>query len=396
MPLYRYTGRSSSGALIEGTVEADGEREATRQLREADVWLTSLQDTTTRPQRQGGWHPLYALLPIGRGALAQGFRQLAALFRAGVTPAAAFDAVQDRVGSMRLRGVYREVAREAAGGATLSSVLARHEHVFGPFGPAMFRVGERTGRLDVVCEQIADQYETEMAMSRATMLQRIYIWLLLAFAFPLPGLYLLLDAEDVTKGIARYAAYLGHTAIPGFLGVFLAAQAVHLALRSRALYQVGEWLGLHNPLTGGIRWRAALARFGRTAAAMYNAGVGTAETTEAAALATGAWTISRRILPHVEHLRRGGRMADVMQASGLFDRTAVGLVSTGEESGTLPEMFTRLAERYENEKKARMVGLTVVALLLTLAAGAALVIIVGGGSLVKFYDHMYDMIFSDL
>ncbi len=396
MPVFRYTGRDSRGALVQGTVEADSERTAVDRLRDQDVWLTSLHDTTAAPPPAAGPRPLYTLLPLGRGGLAQGFRQLAALFRAGTAAAAAFDAVQDRVGSWRLRRIFAEVAREAAGGATLSPVLQRYERALGPFAPAMFGVGERTGRLDVVCEQIADQYETEMAMSRATFLQRLYLWVLLAVAMPLPGIPLLLDEESFTNGLMRYGAYVTRTAIPIFLGIFLGVQLLHVLLRTRALHPVGEWLALHNPLTGGIRRRAALARFSRTAAAMYDAGVGIAECTEAAALAAGMRPISRRILPYVDTLRRGGRVADVMTASGQFDRTAIGLVATGEDSGTLPEMFSRLADRYEQEKRARMAGLSIAAIALVVIAGAALVVVVGGGSLVRFYDRMYEMIFSDL
>lgn len=396
MPLFHYKGRTASGEAVEGTCQAESQQAAVSELREGGIWLTALEDVSARGLRATGWHPLYALWPIGKKHLAVCFRQLAALFRAGVAPAAAFDAVQERVGSGRLRRVLRQMADKASAGQALSSQIAAFDHIFGPFAPAMLAVGERTGRLDVVCDQIADQYETEMAMERATMLQRLYFWVLLVVALPLPKLSLLLDTESFANGVQRYTQHLLHVILPIYAAMFLGAQALRLGLNARPMWGLRDWLALHNPLTGGIRRRAAMARFARTGAAMYEAGVSPADATEAAALATGSRPISQAILPHAYGLREGGTMSQALAASGQLNRTDVGMIATGEESGAIPESLSKLAERYEGEKNVRMKVLGVSALLLTLVAGAALVIVLGGMGLRAVYDRMFELIFEDI
>ncbi|MFQ6133574.1 MAG: type II secretion system F family protein [Armatimonadota bacterium] len=396
MPVFHYKGRTETGEAVEGTCQAESRQAAAAELRESGIWLTGLEDVSASGPRATGWHPLYALWPIGKGPLAACFRQLAALFKAGVAPAAAFDALQERVGSGRLRRVLRRMRDQAATGKTLSGAMAEFDHVFGPFAPAMLAVGERTGRLDVVCEQVADQYETEMAMDRATMLQRLYFWVLLVVALPLPKLNLLIDAESFANGVQRYTDHLTHVILPIYVGLLVGGQALRLGLNARPLWGVRDWLALHNPLTGGIRWRAAMARFARTAAAMYEAGVPPADAAEAAALATGSRPISRAILPHAYALRHQGTLSGALAASGQLSGTEVGVIATGEESGTLPEGLTKLAERFESEKNMRMKVLGTSALLLTLAAGAVLVLWFGAKGLVGVYERMFEVIFEDI
>jgi len=396
MPLFHYKGRTGTGEPVEGTCQAESQQAAVAELREGGVWLTALEDISAQGPRTAGWHPLYALWPMRKGPLAVCFRQLAALFRAGVSPATAFDAVQDRVGSIRLRRLLRQMGAEAAAGKSLSAQFTAFDHVFGPFAPAMLGVGERTGRLDVVCDQIADQYETEMAMERATMLQRAYFWVLLVVGLPLPSLSLLLDEKSFANGVHRYTNHLVHVILPIYAAIFFSMQALRLGLNARPLWGLRDWLALHNPLTGGIRRRAALARFARTAAAMYNAGVPPADAAEAAALATASRPISQALLPHAYKLRQTGNLSAALAASGQFRRTDLGLIATGEESGTLPESLTKIAENYESEKSTRMKILGVSALLVTLLVGAILVIVFGGLGLRSVYDRIFEMIFSDI
>jgi type II secretory pathway component PulF len=398
MPVFEYRGNRRDGTAVHGTVQAANKPAALAELRGQDIWLTDLQDMAARPAAVAGrqWSLAHALWPLSKGQASLFFRQLAALMRAGVGANAALRAVEDRIGSSRLRRMIRDMADETGRGDGFAAVFDRRGYVFGPFVPQMMTVGERTGRLDVVCDQIAEQYELEHRMWRSLALQKAYLWVLVCFGICLPGLPgRIIQEEGIFEGIAVYGDYFVHVLLPIILGLIFGAKLLRIALSTPRLRPINDWLALRYPLTGPIVRQAALMRFLRTMSAMLEAGVPVADCVEAAAGATANAALASPILRNAPGLREGVAAAHVLHSAGVFSRTAMGMIATGEESGTLPESLRYLAEEYHSESDGRLSSLKWVSYLGALLFGSIIVVIAGGLALTSYYDRIFG-IFEDL
>ncbi|MFQ6097857.1 MAG: type II secretion system F family protein, partial [Armatimonadota bacterium] len=155
---------------------------------------------------------------------------------------------------------------------------------------------------------------------------------------------------------------------------------------------VRDGLRLYTPLSGAIVRRGALARFCKTAAAMYQAGVPVAEAMEAAALAMGNCLLARRALAQIPPLRDGGSVADAVAASRLFEPTFAGMIATGEQSGTLPETLYQVAREYEQRRDSGRRVLVIGSIGIGLLLGAAII----GAVVVKFYTTYYGSMMREM
>jgi type II secretory pathway component PulF len=398
MPVFEYRGNTADGTAVAGTLQAANKQAALAELRGQGIWLTDLEDVAARPTAIAGrqWSLLHAVRPVNKAQVGLLFRQLAALLRAGVAPHAALTAVQDRVQSGRLRRVLRGMADEAAAGERISGAFRRRGYVFGPFVPQMMEVGERTGRLDVVCDEVAEQYELEAGLWRSLVLQKVYLWVLVCFGICLPSLPRYIIQE--TFSLEHFAAYGRHFLqhlLPIIIIMLGGMKLFHIALSTPPLRRVHDWLAIHYPLTGPMVRQAATVRFLRTMAAMSEAGVPVADSVEAAAGATANVTLSGPILREAPILRQGAPVSRVLYSAGVFPSTAVGMVATAEESGTLPESLRYLAGSYQSESQARLAQLKWKAYLVVVFAGSIFVVIIAALSFIAYYNRIFELVFGD-
>jgi general secretion pathway protein F len=402
LPTFWYKARRGDGEAVEGTIEAENEHEAAAALQK-EVWLTELRPVAEQaaPRIGGKWSPWYALFPLPKSALAALFRQLASLFRAGVSAFQAISSVEDRVGSMRIRALLRKIGARVTEGQALSVSFREQEKAFGPFVPAMMEVGERTGRLDIVCDEIAEQYELEVSLARSVIVQKLYYGGLICLAlilFPLINAwreYMLAKAKEQPQLVSEKLAAIGYT----FLLAVAAIVALLLLLWVAKALMTIPWLAyardawrLYMPLSGGVVRRGAVARFCKTAGGMYEAGVPVAEAVEAAALAMNNRVLARRPLAQVPMLRQGGWLGQSVQTWGLFDPTMAGIIATGEQSGTLPEAFYQVAREYEQRRDSSRRVLIIGSVAVGLLAGAAVIVTV----VVTFYLTYYNLMLNEL
>jgi MSHA biogenesis protein MshG len=106
---------------------------------------------------------------------------------------------------------------------------------------------------------------------------------------------------------------------------------------------------LRLPIIGGIFERIALARFTRTFAMMYRAGVPILQTLSINSASVGNRHIGEAILRMREGVERGDALTRSAAATGLFTPLVLQMMAVGEESGALDELFIEVADFYEQE-----------------------------------------------
>ena len=103
------------------------------------------------------------------------------------------------------------------------------------------------------------------------------------------------------------------------------------------------------PIVGPIMTKAAIARYARTLATMFAAGVPLVEALESVAGACGNVVYSDAVLQIRDSVATGQQLQFAMSQTGLFPNMVEQMVAIGEESGALDNMLNKAADFYEQE-----------------------------------------------
>jgi type IV pilus assembly protein PilC len=122
--------------------------------------------------------------------------------------------------------------------------------------------------------------------------------------------------------------------------------------RSRPMRHFIDRMMLKLPVIGPILVKAAIARYARTLATMFAAGVPLVEAMDSVAGATGNIVYEQAVLKMRDEVATGLRLQRAMETTGLFPNMVVQMIAVGEESGSLDEMASKVADFYELEVDA--------------------------------------------
>ncbi|WP_038317955.1 type II secretion system F family protein, partial [Kingella kingae] len=106
------------------------------------------------------------------------------------------------------------------------------------------------------------------------------------------------------------------------------------------------------PVFGDIVRKATIARWARTTATLFTAGVPLVEVLDSVAGAAGNIIYEEATREIRSKVNQGISLTSGMQATNLFPNMVVQMASIGEESGALDDMLNKTAEFYEDEVDA--------------------------------------------
>ncbi|HEK1692548.1 TPA: type II secretion system F family protein [Pseudomonas putida] len=300
-------------------------------------------------------------------------RQLATLLRAGVPLLQAFQ-VMGRSGCSAVQAALLErLKQDVAAGLGLADALQRHPQWFDGLYCNLVRVGEQSGTLDRQLEQLAGMLEQRQALLKRVRKAMLYPLLLLLTGLGVSAVLLLeviprfeslfagFDAAlpaftqwviDLSIGLGRNGPLLLITMLVGVLGMRQLYRQ-HAPARLWISCQV-----LRLPVFGRLLGQAALARFARSLATAYAAGVPLLDGLGTVARACGGELHERAILRLRQGMANGQGLHQAMAAEPLFPPLLVQLTAIGESSGTLDQMLEKAASLYEEQVSQALDQLT--------------------------------------
>jgi type II secretory pathway component PulF len=388
---FSYEAKDTTGREISGLIDAGTAALAAAALHEQGLFPTRIVaarrpvgDETLEPappQRPGGGERIAPFLfEIPLPELAQMYRQLATLLRAGVPLVQTFTALTEQTRSARLQGILREAVATISGGEPFSAVMDRHPTVFTTLQRELIRAGELSGALETMCVRIADYLERELEIRRKLKRETLYPKIVLFIA----GLVLLIlgfvgagmgaAGVDAVKARLLFAATVGGVA----LGVWWLARSLNQYPAFGALW---DNVRMAIPGVGGVTRRYATARFCRALGTLYMSGVLLTRAVEIAARACGNRAIEQAMLAGVPGLMGGGGLSEMLARSGVLSATAVQMARTGEQTGSLDQMMDKVADTLESEADMKAHQLAVAAGVLALLVAATVVGIIA----ISFY-----------
>jgi len=386
---FSYKAITHQGKAVDGTIMADRIELASRELRAQGFTLLRLEPAVegaragTSDSAQGGARAEDVLAMT---------RELAVLLRAGLPIDRALRVMITMAAHDRLKLLLEDLLSHVKSGKGLSQALAAYPREFSSFYVNMVRSGEASGRLDVVLARLTEYLANARAVRSSVVSALIYPAILLAVAivsvaamlgFVVPQFETLFnDMGDalplLTRGVLAAGDFLGRY---GWLLLAVVAVAV-LVIRNwlnspegRARFDRGL---LEIPVLGTVVFKYEVARFARTVGTLLGNGVSLLQAISIAVDTVGNSHIREALSILEPAVKRGQRVSVALDEAGVFSPLMVQMARVGEESGSLDQMMTELAEIYDEEVQAGVKrGLTVLepVLILTMAAIIALIII---------------------
>ena len=291
-------------------------------------------------------------------------RQLATMMSSGVPLVQSFEIVGKGHENPRMQKLILDIKAHVEGGNTLADSLAKHPFYFDDLYVNLVRAGEAGGILETLLDKVATYKEKTEAIKGKIKKALFYPTAVLVMAFIVTAVLMIFvipqfatlfedfgaDLPAMTLLVISASNYfvdywvLIFGAVGGAIWGFF-----QLKKRSRPFRYALERLSLKLPVIGDILTKATIARFARTLATMFAAGVPLVEAMDSVAGASGNIVYGSAILRMRDEIATGSQLQSSMRDTNLFPNMVVQMVAIGEESGSIDHMLSKVADFYEEE-----------------------------------------------
>lgn len=393
-PTFVWQGKDKNGNKIKGEIVASSLPQAKTLLRTQGVLVSTVRKKS-KPLLGGK-------RKITPADIAVFLRQLATMLKAGVPVVQSFDIVIDGMENPSLREVLRKTKVEIESGSTLASSLRAHPMEFDALVCNLIESGEQSGALEQMLDRIATYKEKTEALKAKLKKAVKYPIAVVCVAIVVTGILLIKVVpvfEELFNGFGadlpaftRFVLDISEVVqawwfpalIIGFAVAYIFKQA---KARSKKFNDFLDETSLKLPIMGDIMNKAVVARYARTLATTFAAGVPLVEALETVARAAGNSVYEKAILQIRDNVTSGTQLQQSMRYAGIFPPMAVQMVAIGEESGALETMLDKVASYYEAEVDNAVDGLTAMLEPLIMSVLGVLV----GGLLIAMYLPIFQM-----
>jgi type IV pilus assembly protein PilC len=352
---FEWEGKDRRGAHVTGKSVATNEQSLRAELRRQGVVPSKVKKQSAG--FGGGKKPTSMDIAIF-------FRQLATMLGAGIPLVQSLEVLASGHEKPAVQKLILDIKSDIEGGSTLKQALARHPVYFDDLVVNLVGAGEQAGALDSLLEKIATYKEKTEALKKKIKKAMFYPAAVLAVAFIVTAILLIFvipqfeslfksfgaDLPAFTQMVINLSKFVQDV---GWLLVIIIVGGVatfrYFYKRSRPMRHSLDRLLLKMPVLGPILLKAAIARYARTLATTFSAGVPLVEALGSVAGATGNIVFEVGVMRMKDEVSTGTRLQQAMQTSGLFPNMVNQMIAVGEESGSLDTMAGKVAEFYELE-----------------------------------------------
>ncbi|CNQ34226.1 pilus assembly protein PilG [Neisseria gonorrhoeae] len=344
---------SASDKLVNGEVSAFTEEEARKKLAKRGIRPLQITRVKTSSKRK-----------ITQEDITVFTRQLSTMIKAGLPLMQAFEIVARGHGNPSMTEMLMEIRGQVEQGSSLSRAFSNHPKYFDRFYCNLVAAGETGGVLESLLDKLAIYKEKTQAIRKKVKTALTYpvsviavaiglVFVMMIFVLPafkevyanmgaeLPPLtQTVMDMSDFFVSYGWMVLIALGFAIYGFLK--LKARSIKIQRRMDAIL-------LRMPIFGDIVRKGTIARWGRTTATLFAAGVPLVDVLDSTAGAAGNLIYEEATREIRTRVIQGLSMTSGMRATKLFPNMMLQMSSIGEESGSLDDMLNKAAEFYEDE-----------------------------------------------
>lgn len=329
-------------------------------------------------------------------------RQMATMMKAGVPLLQSFDIISEGVDNPNMRKLVDDVKQDVAAGNSFATSLRKRPDYFDELYCNLVDSGEQAGALETLLDRVATYKEKTEAL-KAKIKKAMNYPIAVVMVAIIVSLILLIKVvpqfDDVFKnfgaelpaftlmviGISNVVQEWWYAMIGA---MFIAGLSLGQAHKRSEKFR--DWLDrtvLKIPVVGDILYKSAVARYARTLATTFAAGVPLVDALDSVAGATGNIVFKQAVNRVKQDVSTGMQLNFSMKATGVFPTMAVQMTSIGEESGALDVMLDKVATFYESEVDNAVDGLTALMEPMIMAVLGVLI----GGLVIAMYLPIFQL-----
>ena len=358
----------SAGKYVEGTIEAISQDEANFKLKEQKIIITNITRTkkkaAEKKKKESGGFKLFKQ-KIKPQDVVIFSKQFATMVKAGLPILNVLGMLRDQMEHPELKKIVEEIRKNLEGGLTLSKCFEKYPDIFDNVYINLIKAGEASGKLDVFLMKLVESLEKREKVKKKiksaltypvvmfTVAITVMVFMLIkvvpifaemyeGMGVPLPTpTAVIMNASNFMRGAGGLTLFL--VLAIGF-AIFKYTTTKIPAVRYKWHYRV-----LKMPVFGDMILKSLIARVSLIMGNLSSAGVNLLESIEIAKQVSNNDVVTQALENVKKGVFSGDTLTKLFLKEPVFPATFSQLISVGEQTGNLDEMFTSVSAYYEEE-----------------------------------------------
>lgn len=367
MPVYKYKAINSDGANKEGVIDAESAKVASEKLKKQGLYLSSIAEA-----EKGGKRSYIPFRGISSSELAVTTRQFSALISAGLPLEASLVAIFEQTEDQKIREVFSQVRNRVNEGSSLAKALSEHSNVFSQIYINIVNAGEVSGNLDIVLNRLADFLEKSAALKskiRSALVYPVFMFIVgsgvmfFMMTHVIPKISKIFEASEKALPLSTLILMtisnflINHFTIMLILP-FVIGFILMKFVRSKRGKRFTDRLILKLPIFGKLFSKVAISRFARTTGTLVGSGIPLLNALEIGEAVMENTVFTDSMAEVRDSVREGSDLASPLQNSQVFPPLVTRMISVGEQTGEIEDMFNKIADIYDLQVENTLSALT--------------------------------------
>lgn len=344
-----------------GNVEAANRNAAFNILNSHDLYILSLDEIRTDRFMSSFFNLFNRVRKVDVMIFT---RQFATMLEAKIAINDALKNLQTQTKNANLKEAIYLIAEDIDSGLSLSQAFDRQNHIFSEFYVNLVQSAEVTGRVEEVMGFLADFLEKELSLLSRVRNALIYpIFVLMLFfvvagilvAFVFPQLAPIFQETSVqipamTSLLLSSGQFVAKWWVVILVVLIGLAAALFQYFQGKEGREVFDQISLRMPFIGGLFKKIYVARFSESISVLIKGGIPIAQAIEISGHAIGSSIYQESLHDIADEVRSGELLsASISKNETYFPPIVSQMVSIGEKTGKLEEMFDRISRFYTRE-----------------------------------------------
>ena len=370
MEAFTYKG-ISDGKYVDGEIEALNLDEASHKLKEQKIIITNIARSSKKKKsgekdkKKGKGFSLFGKKKAKVEDVLMFSKQFATMVKAGLPILQVLGMLRDQIESPAMKDVIEDIRKSLEGGVTLSKCFEKYPELFDNIYVNLIKAGEASGKLDIFLLKIVDSLEKKEKIKKKIKGALMYPSIMFSVAITVSAFMLIKVVPVFAKmydgmGIKLPAATATIMAMSDFLrgtgGLILLLSLITFFVAFKYLTAKNEKIRyawhkriLKLPIFGEMILKSMLARVSLIMGNLSAAGVNLLESLEIAKSVSNNMVVIESLENVKKGVFSGDTLTKLFLKDPLFPPTFGQLISVGEQTGQLDEMFNSVAKYYEEE-----------------------------------------------
>ncbi|MEG1482217.1 type II secretion system F family protein [Clostridium sp.] len=358
MPLYKYEAKNIDGKILKGKLNIQNEEELRRRIKSKGYFLIKYENLESSFNIN-----IDLFSKITQKDLSILCRELYFSLSSGITILDSLSIVKDQLENKRLENILNNVFRDVEKGKMISEAFSKFKDMPSLF-IYMLKVGEATGRLDEIMEDLSDFYDKQYKQERKIKNALIYpkflisfslviVSILIAYVVPIFVSNLLASEEKLpmpTEVVIWISNFIQNKWIYllSFTLIIILLKRFILDKNKRFIFLRDKYI-TKSKVIGFVSKQIMTARFARTFSILFAGGISVISCMEISANVIGNEYIKYKLMRSRDLINNGSTIGEALATQNIFPKMLVQSIKVGEEAGSVDKILKKASNFYDSE-----------------------------------------------